>query len=67
MEIETGLSIKTKINYAESNKEAKEIYKTRYVAVDEIIEWLNSNSFGFRDSGINNIDSDELIKLLKGE
>ena len=43
----------------------KEKENTKWVSVDSLIEYLNNNTYGFRESGINNIDADELIKAIK--
>ena len=37
----------------------------QWVSVDSLIDWLNNNSFGYRDNGFNTIDGDELIKKLQ--
>lgn len=37
----------------------------KWVAVDDVINYLKNNSFGYKDLGCNAIDGDELIKELQ--
>lgn len=38
--------------------------KVKWVKIEDIIEYLKNNTYGFKDNGANNIDADELISVL---
>ena len=37
----------------------------KWITIDSLIEYLNSNSFGYRDLGSNAIDGDKLQEELR--
>ena len=41
-----------------------EIEKKKWIAVDDVIDYINNKSFGYKDLGCNAIDGDELEKEL---